>query len=190
MKSNLRTGGGISSSPGVGGFALNASTRIGDRFSIVSQSRKIMKHILFIDVRNATRSQIAEAWLNHLADGHAEARSCGTMPSERVGRRAVEVMQEVGINLHTRHPRPISQYLMNWADIVVILGTGIFPRAFAPTFIWDFEDPTGKSIDEVRALREKIRRSVEGLIYEIREEERRRLELNQIVPNLIFHARV
>jgi arsenate reductase len=146
-----------------------------------------MKHILFIDVRNATRSQIAEAWFNHLANGYAEARSCGTMPADQVGGRAVQVMKEVGINIKHKRPRPITQELMNWADIVVILGTGIFPRAFSPTAIWNFEDPTGKSIEQVRFLRDEIRTSVENLLAEIQTQELDQA-LNQIFPSTLQKA--
>lgn len=140
-----------------------------------------MRHVLFIDTRNATRSQIAEAWFNHLTDGYAEARSCGTMPAERIGGRAVQVMKEVGIDLRRRRPHPICQELMNWADTIVILGTGIFPNALAPTHIWKFEDPTGKSIDQVRLLRDNIRASVAKLIVELAEQELD-IAINQVFP--------
>ncbi len=126
-----------------------------------------MKHVLFIDTRNATRSQIAEAWFNHLANGYAEARSCGTMPAARVGGRAIQVMREVQIELGHKRPRPISQQLMNWADVIVLIGTGIFPHAFAPTRVWKLDDPTEKSIDEVRVLRDEIRASVENLLIDL-----------------------
>lgn len=144
-----------------------------------------MKHILFIDVRNATRSQIAEAWVNHLGHGYAEARSCGTMPADRIGGRAIQVMQEAGIDLHLKRPRAITQALMNWADIVVVLGTGIFPHAFAPTQVWNFQDPTGKSLDEVRRLRDEIRVKVENLIVELQRQELDNLEMNQILPTYL-----
>ena len=147
-----------------------------------------MKHVLFIDVRNTTRSQIAEAWLNHLSTGFAEARSCGTMPQSRVDGRAIQVMKEVGINIRSKRPQPISQQLMNWADIVVILGTGIYPRAFTPTHIWDFEDPMGKPIEKVRILRDEIRSSVEGLLLEIFRQDLALVDLNQILPAYLQQA--
>ncbi len=130
-----------------------------------------MKHVLFIDTRNATRSQIAEAWFNRLADGYAEARSCGTMPADRIGGRAAQVMREIQIDIRSKRPRPITQQLMNWADVIVLIGTGIFPHAFAPTQVWNFDDPTGKSIDQVRRLRDEIRVSVENLLGEIEMQE-------------------
>ena len=62
----------------------------------------------------------------------------------------------------------------------VRFGSGIFPHAFAPTHVWKFDDPTDKSIDQVRALRDDIRTSVENLIAEIEKEETN-LALDQII---------
>jgi protein-tyrosine-phosphatase len=146
-----------------------------------------MRHVLFIDTRNATRSQIAEAWFNALANESAETRSCGTMPAERIGGRAVQVMQEVNIDIRRKRPHPITQELMNWADMIVILGTGIFPQAFAPTHIWKFEDPTGKSIDDVRRLRDAIRISIESLLFEI-QDQKLEFAINQVFPTPLQEA--
>jgi len=126
-----------------------------------------MKHVLFIDVRNAIRSQIAEAWFNYLAADYAQARSCGTMPALRVSRRAIEVMAELDIDISREFPKAVTQQMLDQADIIVLLGKGIYPRAFAPTLIWDFEDATGKSLDEVRELRNQICQSILALLSEI-----------------------
>ena len=84
--------------------------------------------------------------------------------------------------LDDKRPNPVTQRIMNWTDVVVILGTGIFPRAYMPTHIWDFEDPTTKSIDQVRELRDEIRSSVEQLISEIKISDLKVLQMSQIVP--------
>jgi arsenate reductase (thioredoxin) len=130
-----------------------------------------MKRVLFVDVRNATRSQIAEAWFNRLAGNRAQARSCGTMPAKRVGGRATLVMAELGIDLRHECPKSITPGLLNRADIVVIMGTGIFPRAGVPTREWNFEDPTGKPIDDVRKLRDQICQRVDKLVSELMADE-------------------
>jgi len=140
-----------------------------------------MKRILFIDVRNATRSQIAEAWLNQLGEQWAQARSCGTMPAIRIDGRAVEVMREVGIDIHTKFPKSISQQRMNWADIVIVFGTGIYPRAMAPTQVWDLDDSIGKPVDQVRVLRDEIRKRVEALMVDIQRDEWEAIRMNPLV---------
>jgi len=130
-----------------------------------------MKRVLFVDVRNATRSQIAEAWFNHLVGNWMQAQSCGTLPAERVSVHAVQVMREVGIDIHRKFPQPITQFMLDRADIVVYLGTAIYPRAHHGMRVWDFQDPAGGSLDHVRELRDQICSRVERLIAEIAEEE-------------------
>jgi arsenate reductase len=130
-----------------------------------------MKRVLFIDVRNATRSQIAEAWFNHLARGWGQAQSCGTMPANAIDPRAVLAMSEVGVDIRRRAPKPISQQLLGQARIVVLMGKDIHPRAFSPTYVWNFKDLTGKPMEEMRWLRDQIREHVQELIEEMQLEE-------------------
>jgi arsenate reductase len=129
-----------------------------------------MKRVLFVDVRNATRSQMAEAWFNHLAGNQARAQSCGTLPGERVGVRAVQVMRELGIDISRKWPKPVTQGLLDQADVVVFMGAGIYPRVHRDVRYWDFEDPTGKPLDQVLTLRDQICHRVEQLIAEIARE--------------------
>lgn len=131
-----------------------------------------MKRVVFIDVRNATRSQIAEAWFSHLANGSGEAYSCGTMPANKVDLRAIKVMREVGLQIHTRTPTLVNQQALANADLVVLMGKDINPRAFSPTHIWDFDDLAGKPIEDVRALRDKIHSRVQDLVAELRAAEK------------------
>ena len=126
-----------------------------------------MKRVLFIDVRNALRGQIAEAFFNYFTDGMAEARSCSTMPALRVSNRAIQVMAELDIDISRKFPKAVTQLMLVQADIIVLIGKGIYPRAFAQTLIWDFEDATGKSLDEVRDLRNQICQRVLALLNEI-----------------------
>lgn len=129
-----------------------------------------MKRVLFVDVRNATRSQIAEAWFNHLAGNRARASSCGTLPAERIGVHAIEVMLELGIDISRNAPRSVSQRMLDQADIVILLGTGIYPRAHGDLRLWTLDDLTGKPIDQVREHRDLLCRRVEQLVVEIARE--------------------
>ena len=129
-----------------------------------------MKRVLFIDVRNATRSQIAEAWFNHLAAGWGQARSCGTMPASAIDPRAVQVMREVGLDL-SGSPQGVNQQLLNESHLVALMGEDISPHAFSPTRIWNFDDCVGKPLEKVRVLRDEIRNRVRELIVEIRLED-------------------
>ena len=130
-----------------------------------------MKRVLFVDVRNATRSQIAQAWFTHLAGERAQADSCGTLPAKRVGVNAIQVMGKLGIDLSRKWPKPITQGLLDRADIVVFMGTAIYPRVHSGIRVWDFEDTAGRPLEQVRDQCDQICRRVEQLIAEIAQEE-------------------
>ena len=56
--------------------------------------------VLFVCVHNSARSQMAEAWLDHLHGDLFEARSAGLEP-EALNPLAIAVMWEVGIDIST-----------------------------------------------------------------------------------------
>ena len=126
-----------------------------------------MKRILFVDLRNTSRSQMAEAWFNQFAEGWAKASSCGTMPAVMPDPLMLQVMQEVGMEARGLLPKPINNTLLSQADIVVLMGKDIYPGAFTPDYIWDFQDPTGKDILHYRVQRDAIRIRVQELIVEL-----------------------
>jgi arsenate reductase (thioredoxin) len=126
-----------------------------------------MKRILFIDLRNTGRSQMAEAWFNQFADGGAHATSCGTMPAASNDPLTTEVLAEVGLDVRSMLPRAINTTLLAQAEVVVLMGKDIHPGAFTPDYVWDFQDPTGKDIVHYRVQRDAIRESVQELIVDL-----------------------
>ena len=56
------------------------------------------KNVLFVCVNNSARSQMAEAFLKHLAGDRFEVESAGLEPG-KLNLLAVEVMKEVGIDI-------------------------------------------------------------------------------------------
>ncbi|MGB8647392.1 MAG: hypothetical protein WCF84_19310 [Anaerolineae bacterium] len=126
-----------------------------------------MKRVLFIDLRNTSRSQMAEAWFNQFALGWGEARSCGTMPAQSSDPFTVTVMAEAGIDIRQAKPQAVNQRLLSHSELVVIMGPDVYPHAFNPTHIWDFLDPTGESIVHYRIQRDAIRQRVQELVMEM-----------------------
>ncbi len=63
------------------------------------------KKVLFVCGHNAGRSQMAEAFLRHLADGKFEAASAGTSPSKTLNPVVVAVMEEIGVSMKHHHPK-------------------------------------------------------------------------------------
>jgi arsenate reductase (thioredoxin) len=118
--------------------------------------------VLFVCVQNAGRSQMAQALYERLG---AAARSAGTQPAERVHPEVVEAMRELGIDVGGRVPRALARDDVEWADVVVTMGCGdSCPYIPGKTYVdWELEDPAGKGLDEVRAIRDEIEQRVAGL---------------------------
>ena len=127
-------------------------------------------HILFVCVHNSGRSQMAEAFFNHLAEGRAEARSAGTEPGDRVDPSVVVVMAELGVDLSRASPQPLTMELVNWADRTISMGCGVeesCPANLVLTEDWGLDDPKDQPIEVVREIRDEIARRVEGLLREV-----------------------
>jgi len=129
-----------------------------------------MKKILFVCVQNAGRSQIAEAFFNHYAKGKAQAFSAGTHYASRIDPIVVEAMAERGIDISNKRPKMLTLEMLGVADKVISMGCGVegvCPATFVPTEDWQLEDPEGKPIKQVRAIRDEIEAKVKTLIEEI-----------------------
>lgn len=64
-------------------------------------------NILFLCVANSARSQIAEGLAKALAGGKHHIQSAGSEPSGHVHPLAIEVMQEIGIDISSHHSKAI-----------------------------------------------------------------------------------
>ncbi len=130
-----------------------------------------MKIVLFICVHNSGRSQMAEAFFNQMAKGKAVAISAGTEPGSGVNPVVVQAMREVGIDISGRKPKLLTQEMVENADLAITMGcmdeAKSCPAAFVPGEDWGLPDPHGKPIEEVRPIRDEIKRRVEILIKRI-----------------------
>lgn len=134
-----------------------------------------MKKALFVCVHNSGRSQIAEAFFNHLAEGKAVASSAGTKPAHRVNPTVIEAMREVGVDISKQTPKPLTLEMLESADRVITMGCGVegvCPATFVPTEEWQLEDPEGKPVEKVREIRDEIEAKVRNLIEEMQREEK------------------
>jgi arsenate reductase (thioredoxin) len=128
-----------------------------------------MTNVLFVCLHNAGRSQISQALFEREAGVAHEARSAGTTPGERAHPEVVEAMRELGIDLADRRPKPLTDDLSRWADVVVTMGCGDeCPYLPGKRYIdWDLEDPKGRPLDAVRAIRDDIALRVRALAAEL-----------------------
>ncbi|WP_026929815.1 arsenate reductase ArsC [Glycomyces tenuis] len=125
--------------------------------------------VLFVCVHNAGRSQMAAAWLAHLAGDRVEVRSAGSAPAEQVNPVAVEAMKEVGIDIADRTPEILTYDAVEASDVCVTMGCGdacpVFPGK--RYLDWKLDDPAGQGIEAVRPIRDEIKTRIEGLIAEL-----------------------
>lgn len=125
--------------------------------------------VLFVCVHNAGRSQMAQGWLRHLARARIEVRSAGSEPAERINPSAIAVMAEVGIDITAEQPKILTVGAVREADAVITMGCGdtcpIFPGKRYED--WDLPDPAGRSVEDVRPIRDEIRVRVQTLVDEL-----------------------
>lgn len=125
--------------------------------------------VLFLCVHNAGRSQMALGWFNKLAAGRAIAWSGGSEPGSELNQDVVKAMAEVGIDISREFPKPWTDEFLGAADVVVTMGCGdACPLVPGKRYEdWDLTDPSDKSLDEIRSIREEMRQRVEALLKEI-----------------------
>ena len=136
-----------------------------------------MAEVLFVCVHNAGRSQMAKAMFNRLAAERGialMAESAGTEPGDGVHDIVAEAMQEMGFDLRSERPKPLSDEMVEQAKRVITMGCAIDTEACPAIFLkdiedWGLPDPKGQPIGEVRAIRDVIGGRVEELLAEMTE---------------------
>jgi protein-tyrosine-phosphatase len=119
-----------------------------------------MARVLFVCVQNAGRSQLARALYEQRG---GEARSAGSQPAAEVHEAVEEALEEIGAR--PTKPRALSRDDVEWADVVVTMGCGdACPSLPGKEYVdWNFPDPVGMCLEEVRELRSAIELKVADL---------------------------
>jgi arsenate reductase len=130
-----------------------------------------MSTVLFVCLHNAGRSQMSQALFERVARGRHTALSAGTTPADQVHPEVLAVMAELNIDLSDRKPQLLTHALAEQADIVVTMGCGEeCPVIPGKRYLdWKLPDPKGRPADEVRGIRDQVRRHVNQLISELDE---------------------
>jgi len=125
--------------------------------------------VLFVCVHNAGRSQMAAALLDHHAHGRVRVRSAGSAPGNEINPAVRAAMGEVGLDLSKEFPKPLTDEFVQAADVVITMGCGdACPFYPGKRYLdWELEDPAGKSVADVRPIRDEIDRRVQGLLEEL-----------------------
>ena len=128
-----------------------------------------LPEVLFVCVHNAGRSQMAAALLDHRAGGRVRVRSAGTEPAEEINPSVVAAMAEVGLDVTKAFPKRLTDEMARDADVVVLMGCGDACPVYPGTryLDWDLPDPAGKTVEQVRPIRDEIDRRVRQLVEEL-----------------------
>jgi arsenate reductase len=112
---------------------------------------------------------MSEALFRLAAGERHAARSAGSTPAAAVHPEVVVAMDELGVDLSDRVPHGLEPADTEWADIVVTMGCGdACPYVPGKRYLdWELPDPKGRPLDEVRVIRDEIRRRVEALAAEL-----------------------
>ena len=129
------------------------------------------KNVLFACVENAGRSQMAEAFFKKYAKNQFNVISAGTSPSSHLNPIVVSVMNELGIDLENQKPQLLSSSMIENSNKTVNMGC-MDKESYPSLFVkdvddWNIEDPKGKSIEDVRKIRDQIKNDVLNLLNSI-----------------------
>jgi protein-tyrosine-phosphatase len=112
---------------------------------------------------------MAAGYLRQLAGDRVTVLSAGSAPADSVNPAAVAVMAEEGIDISSEAPQLLSVDSVKASDVVITMGCGdacpVFPGKRYED--WELEDPAGKDVEQVRAIRDDIRRRIEALLEEL-----------------------
>lgn len=126
------------------------------------------KNVLFVCVENAGRSQMAEAFFKKFAKNRFNVISAGTSPSSNLNPIVVSVMEEIGIDLKNQNPQLLSSSMIENSNKTVNMGC--MDKESCPSLFvkdvenWNIDDPKGKSIEDVRKIRDQIEKDVLNLL--------------------------
>lgn len=142
---------------------LKALARLADAASVTTPA------VLFVCVHNAGRSQVAAGWMRQLAGDRIDVLSGGSEPADSLNSGVVEAMAEVGIDITAELPMPWTDEIVRAVDVVVTMGCGdacpLFPgKRYVD---WELEDPSGRSLAEIRPNRDQIEWRVRTLMAEV-----------------------
>ncbi len=126
------------------------------------------KKVAFVCVHNSCRSQMAEGWAKKLGSHVLEVYSAGTEEYPEVKPKAVEVMEEAGIDMSGHYPKLLTD-IPEELNILITMGCNVV-CPFVPSDHsedWGLDDPSGGPVEGFRKTRDIIKEKVEDLIKRV-----------------------
>ena len=130
---------------------------------------KEQPEVLFVCTHNAGRSQMAAGLVKLHSKGRIHVRSAGSTPADEINPAALEAMQEIGVDMSEEFPKPLTDEVVEAADVVITMGCGdacpIYPGKRYED--WELDDPAEADLDGVRRIRDEIAERVRRLLTEL-----------------------
>jgi arsenate reductase len=141
--------------------------------------------VLFVCVHNSARSQMAEAFLNHLHGDRFLAESAG-LEAGILNPLAVEVMKEEDIDISDNKTKSVFDFYKEgklYAYVFTVCDAAnsemcpVFPGLVTQTIHWSFEDPSSftgnheEKLEKTRKVRGAIKDAIEKWVREITEKD-------------------
>jgi arsenate reductase len=147
-------------------FARERLKALGQAEGVITKDRP---EVLFVCVHNAGRSQMAAGLVKLRSRGRIHVRSAGSAPGEQINPAVIEAMAELGVDMSEEFPKPLTDEVVEAADVVITMGCGdacpIYPGKKYED--WELDDPAGRTIDTVRRIRDELDARVGELIAEL-----------------------
>lgn len=127
------------------------------------------KKVAFVCNHNTCRSIMAEGWARHLGKDVIDAYSAGTEKYDRPKPLAIEVMEDLGVNMSHASSKLLDK-LPDDIDILITMGCGVE----CPFVVckhredWGLDDPSGGPKSGFENTRDIIKKKVEELIERVK----------------------
>jgi len=125
--------------------------------------------VLFLCVHNAGRSQMAAALMARYGGDRLLIHSAGSDPGETLNPAVVTAMAEVGLDITAEEPKKLTDAVAQRCDVIVTMGCGDTCPVYAgKRYVdWELPDPAGRTVEEVRPIRDAIDARVRALLAEL-----------------------
>jgi arsenate reductase len=112
---------------------------------------------------------MAAAFARTVGAGRVVVHSAGSAPGESLNPAVVEAMRERGFDISNEVPTRLTEEMGLSADVIVTMGCGDeCPVYLGKRYVdWELPDPAGKTIEEIRPIRDGIEARVHSLISEL-----------------------
>jgi len=114
---------------------------------------------------------MAEAIFNKLKPDGFRAISAGTKPAQEVNPLVIQALREIGIDANNSKPKPVTSEMIAEAEKIITMGceaADFCPARFLPRVEdWMIEDAKGKTLDQMRAIRDTIHEHVRELLKQL-----------------------